>query len=90
MSIAITNPATGQQLKTFPALTDDVLQDRILEADRAFQEYRQTSWAQRSAWLYAFFTNKQPHGIWSNHQRHCLRICFQRLDRLHPSGITQL
>jgi succinate-semialdehyde dehydrogenase / glutarate-semialdehyde dehydrogenase len=52
MSIASTNPATGQQLQTFPALSDDVLQSRILEADRAFREYRQTSWAQRGAWLH--------------------------------------
>ncbi len=52
MSIASTNPATGQQLKTFPALTNDVLQTKILEADRAFREYRQTSWVQRSSWLH--------------------------------------
>jgi succinate-semialdehyde dehydrogenase / glutarate-semialdehyde dehydrogenase len=51
MSIASTNPTTGQQLQTFTALTDDVLQDKILEADRAFQAYRQTSLAQRSTWL---------------------------------------
>jgi succinate-semialdehyde dehydrogenase / glutarate-semialdehyde dehydrogenase len=51
MSIASTNPATGQQLKTFTALSDDLLQNRILAADRAFTAYRRTTWAQRSALL---------------------------------------
>ncbi len=52
MSIASINPATGQQLKIFPVLTDDVLQNKIAASDRAFQTYRQTSWAQRSGWLH--------------------------------------
>jgi succinate-semialdehyde dehydrogenase / glutarate-semialdehyde dehydrogenase len=52
MSIASTNPATGQQLKTFSPLTDDLLQNKILEADQAFLAYRQTSWTQRSTWLH--------------------------------------
>jgi succinate-semialdehyde dehydrogenase / glutarate-semialdehyde dehydrogenase len=52
MSITSTNPATGERLHTFLALTDDILQAKIVQADRVFQEYRQTSWVQRSSWLH--------------------------------------
>ncbi|AFY91954.1 NAD-dependent succinate-semialdehyde dehydrogenase [Chamaesiphon minutus] len=52
MSIASINPTTGQQLKNFPALTDDLLRAKIIESERVFQDYRQTSWAQRSQWLH--------------------------------------
>ena len=52
MSIASINPTTGQQLKIFPTLADDVLRAKIIESERVFQDYRQTSWAQRSQWLH--------------------------------------
>ncbi|WP_310426113.1 NAD-dependent succinate-semialdehyde dehydrogenase [Chamaesiphon sp. VAR_48_metabat_135_sub] len=52
MSIVSINPTTGQQLKIFPTLADDVLRAKIIESERVFQEYRRTSWEQRSQWLY--------------------------------------
>jgi succinate-semialdehyde dehydrogenase / glutarate-semialdehyde dehydrogenase len=52
MSIASINPTTGQQLKIFPTLADDVLKAKIIESERVFQDYRQTSWEQRSQWLH--------------------------------------
>jgi succinate-semialdehyde dehydrogenase / glutarate-semialdehyde dehydrogenase len=52
MSIVSINPTTGQQLKIFPTLADDVLRAKISESEQAFQEYRHTSWAQRSQWLH--------------------------------------
>lgn len=51
MSIASINPTTGQQLKIFPTLADDVLKAKIIESERVFQDYRQTSGEQRSQWL---------------------------------------
>jgi succinate-semialdehyde dehydrogenase / glutarate-semialdehyde dehydrogenase len=52
MSIATINPTTGQQLKIFPTLADDLLRAKIIEAEQVFQDYRHTSWAQRSQWLH--------------------------------------
>jgi succinate-semialdehyde dehydrogenase / glutarate-semialdehyde dehydrogenase len=52
MSIASINPTTGQQLKIFPTLADDVLRAKIIESERVFQDYRHTNWAQRSQWLH--------------------------------------
>jgi succinate-semialdehyde dehydrogenase / glutarate-semialdehyde dehydrogenase len=52
MSIASINPTTGQQLKIFSTLADDVLKAKIIESERVFQDYRQTSWEQRSQWLH--------------------------------------
>jgi succinate-semialdehyde dehydrogenase / glutarate-semialdehyde dehydrogenase len=52
MSIASINPTTGQQLKNFPTLADDVLRAKIVESARVFHEYRHTSGEQRSQWLH--------------------------------------
>jgi succinate-semialdehyde dehydrogenase / glutarate-semialdehyde dehydrogenase len=52
MSIVSINPTMGQQLKIFPTLSDDLLRAKIIESERVFQDYRQTSWTQRSQWLH--------------------------------------
>ena len=52
MGIASINPTTAQQLQIFPTLADDVLRAKIVESERVFQEYRHTSWTQRSQWLH--------------------------------------
>ena len=51
MSIVSINPTTGQQLKIFPTLTDDVLRAKIIESERVFQGYRQTAWAEQNVSL---------------------------------------
>ncbi|MGF1485631.1 MAG: NAD-dependent succinate-semialdehyde dehydrogenase [Prochloraceae cyanobacterium] len=51
MGIATINPATGETLKTFTALTDEQIEAKISLGDRTYQKYRQTSFEQRSQWL---------------------------------------
>ncbi|HWC96909.1 MAG TPA: NAD-dependent succinate-semialdehyde dehydrogenase [Candidatus Sulfopaludibacter sp.] len=51
--IASINPATGETLKTFPALTADQLEDKLARADRAWRSYRRTPFADRARWLAA-------------------------------------
>src|ERR1039457_7290331 len=51
--IASINPATGETLQTFEALTDAQLDDRLARADRAYRTYRRTSLAERARWLAA-------------------------------------
>ena len=53
MAIATTNPATGEVLKTFDALSADELEDRLARAARAFASYRLTSYDERAGWMRA-------------------------------------
>ncbi len=52
-AIATVNPATGETLKTFDALSDDELDVRLALAAEAFRSYRLTSFAERAGWLVA-------------------------------------
>ena len=53
MGITTTNPATGETLQTFEALTDAAIAQKLDLAQTCFEQYRQTSFAQRAAWLNA-------------------------------------
>jgi len=50
MSIATTNPATGETIKTFDALSEPEIERKIALADSAFREFRTTTFAQRASW----------------------------------------
>jgi succinate-semialdehyde dehydrogenase / glutarate-semialdehyde dehydrogenase len=52
MGIASINPATGKILKTFEALDAAAIAQRIDRAQQAFESYRQTTFAERSAGLH--------------------------------------
>jgi succinate-semialdehyde dehydrogenase/glutarate-semialdehyde dehydrogenase len=49
--IASINPATGETLATFPALTGAELESKLALAARAFRTYRHVTLAERAAWL---------------------------------------
>jgi succinate-semialdehyde dehydrogenase / glutarate-semialdehyde dehydrogenase len=51
MAIATINPATGETLKTFTPFTDAEVESKLALAESTYQEYRQTTFAQRSEWL---------------------------------------
>jgi succinate-semialdehyde dehydrogenase / glutarate-semialdehyde dehydrogenase len=51
MAIATINPATGETVKTFDALSDREIDDRLGRARTAFIQYRRTSFEDRSAWM---------------------------------------
>lgn len=51
MAIATVNPATGETLKRFNALTTEEIDAKLAKAQTAFQGYRLTSFAQRRQWL---------------------------------------
>lgn len=53
MGIATINPATGEILKTFEALTDAEIAIKLERSQQAFEHYRLTSFAERSGWLHA-------------------------------------
>ncbi|HEY1467736.1 MAG TPA: NAD-dependent succinate-semialdehyde dehydrogenase [Candidatus Acidoferrum sp.] len=51
MAIATINPATGEVVKQFQALTDAQVDERIAKAATAFQTFRKTSFADRTRWM---------------------------------------
>jgi len=51
MAIATINPATGEVVKQFQALTDAEVDGRIAKAARAFQSFRKTSFVDRAKWM---------------------------------------
>ena len=51
MAIATINPATGETLQTFTPLTDAEIETKLALAQSTFNEYRRTTFAQRSQWL---------------------------------------
>ncbi|MGI8665796.1 MAG: NADP-dependent succinic semialdehyde dehydrogenase [Jatrophihabitans sp.] len=53
MPIATTNPATGEVLRTFDALSDTEIDSRLESAAQAFQALRKTSFSQRAQWMRA-------------------------------------
>ncbi|OKH12484.1 NAD-dependent succinate-semialdehyde dehydrogenase [[Limnothrix rosea] IAM M-220] len=51
MAIATVNPATGETLKRFKALTSEEIDTKLERAQNAFQSYRLTRFEQRRQWL---------------------------------------
>jgi succinate-semialdehyde dehydrogenase / glutarate-semialdehyde dehydrogenase len=51
MAIATINPATGETLKTFEPLNDAEIAAKLELAGQAFEQYRKTSFSERSQWL---------------------------------------
>ena len=51
MPIATINPATGELIKTFDALTDAQVDEKIAKAAKTFQSFRKSSLADRSRWM---------------------------------------
>ena len=51
MAIATVNPATGETLRTFEALTSEEIEKRLVRAEEAYREHRLTSFADRARLL---------------------------------------
>jgi succinate-semialdehyde dehydrogenase/glutarate-semialdehyde dehydrogenase len=51
MAIASTNPATGELLQSFDALTEEQIDEKLATAAAAFRSYRTTTFAERADWL---------------------------------------
>jgi succinate-semialdehyde dehydrogenase/glutarate-semialdehyde dehydrogenase len=48
MSIVTINPATGEDLRRYPTLSDDEIEERLTRAEAAFRRHRTTSFADRA------------------------------------------
>src|SRR5260370_34236666 len=54
--IASINPATGETLRAFEALTEAQIDEKLFRADEAYRSYRRTPLADRARWLAAAAT----------------------------------
>lgn len=52
MPIASINPANGETLKTFEALTQSEMEAKLQRASEVFKTYRQTSFSDRQKWMH--------------------------------------
>ena len=75
LMIASINPATGETLRVFEALTSSQLGDKIARADAAWASYRRTPFADRSGWLAA------AAGILEAEQDHFGRIMTMEMGK---------
>ncbi len=53
MAIATINPATGETLRTFAALSGSELEEKLARAQAAFGAHRRTSFSRRAEWMLA-------------------------------------
>jgi succinate-semialdehyde dehydrogenase/glutarate-semialdehyde dehydrogenase len=53
MPIASINPANGETVREFAAIDSAQIEEKLANAERAFDAYRRTSFAQRANWLTA-------------------------------------
>lgn len=51
MSIATTNPATGETMKRFEPLSSMTLDEKLARSSEAFRIYRRTTFSQRAKWM---------------------------------------
>ncbi|TWF95429.1 NAD-dependent succinate-semialdehyde dehydrogenase [Saccharopolyspora dendranthemae] len=52
MAIATTNPSTGELIREFDALNDRQVREALERATAAFEDFRLTTFAQRSRWMH--------------------------------------
>jgi succinate-semialdehyde dehydrogenase/glutarate-semialdehyde dehydrogenase len=53
MAIATTNPATGETVREFDALTSEQLEEKVQRSWDTFQTYRDTTFEERAGWMRA-------------------------------------
>ena len=53
MPLASINPATGEKLKEFSPFDDAEIENRLSRADKAFRNYRRTTFTERAELLHA-------------------------------------
>ena len=51
MAIATINPATGETLKTFEAMSSEAIEAKLELAQQAFNKYRHLPFEQRALWM---------------------------------------
>ncbi|MEM9266932.1 MAG: NAD-dependent succinate-semialdehyde dehydrogenase [Cyanobacteria bacterium P01_F01_bin.13] len=61
MAIKSINPATGKVYQTYPPLTSEAIEERLAAGDAQYQQYRWTSFSDRSDWLQSAADHLEEH-----------------------------
>src|SRR6202165_2513568 len=84
MSIASTNPATGETVKTFAALTEAQLEQKLARAAQAFLSWRRTSFAERARLLVS------AAGVLQRRREELSRLMTLEMGKLHQAGLAEI
>lgn len=83
MAIATINPANGETLKSFEPLSDRELLAKIELADRAWRDYRFSSFAQRAQWM------QNAANVLEKNKEHYGTIMTQEMGKTLKSAIAE-
>ena len=84
MAIATINPATGEKIATFEALTTAEITAKLALADQTYKQYRQTTFEQRSIWL------KQAANILDRDQEKYAELMTLEMGKTYQSAIAEV
>jgi succinate-semialdehyde dehydrogenase / glutarate-semialdehyde dehydrogenase len=80
MAIQTINPATGEVVKTFDALTPEEIEARLARAARTFRSYRLTKFSDRAGWMQA------AAGILESERADVARIMTTEMGKTYKSA----
>jgi succinate-semialdehyde dehydrogenase/glutarate-semialdehyde dehydrogenase len=83
MAIASINPATGETLREFHALSAEDLEQKLAHAAATFPTYRKTSFAQRAQWL------RNAAGILEGEKQEFGRIMTTEMGKTLKSAVAE-
>ena len=84
MAIATINPATGETLATFTALTEEEIATKLALAHTTYYKYRNTTFEQRSQWL------KNVADILEQEQDKFARTMTTEMGKTYQSAIAEV
>ena len=84
MSIASTNPYTGETIKTFDAHTEAQVEERLAKADRAFREWRKRSFAERAALI------RKAADVLDQRKEELSKLMTLEMGKLHQAGVGEV
>lgn len=83
-SIKTTNPATGEVLKEFPEMTSQQIDQIIEQADKTFQEWCKTSFAERAKVLF------NAAKIMRERKEELGKLCSIEMGKLQKEGVAEV
>ncbi len=84
MVIATVNPATGETIQTFNALTDAEVEIKLKLAQQTFTQYQLTSLLERAQWL------RQAAVILENDREHLAALATLEMGKTYTSAIAEV
>ena len=84
MVIATVNPATGETIQTFNALTDAEVEIKLKLAQQTFTQYQLTSLPERAQWL------RQAAVILENDREHLAALATLEMGKTYTSAIAEV